>query len=58
MTVRPFQVVRCTRCGHQWDDYDPAGVVCACIDTYGSRTVEVLFEGVTNQPTVWRLACA
>lgn len=46
--VRRFQVVRCLRCGHTWDDEDPEAEVCSCINDYGNRTVEVISEGATN----------
>jgi hypothetical protein len=48
--VRTFEVVRCQRCGHVWDDDDPEDEVCACILNYGHRTVEVLSMGATNTP--------
>lgn len=54
--VRSFQVVRCLRCRHTWDDLDPDDYVCACIDTYGSRQVEVLSEGTTNTPSTIRVS--
>jgi hypothetical protein len=49
--VRRFQVVQCLRCGHVWDEEDPKAEVCACIETHGNRTVEVISEGATNVPS-------
>ena len=46
--LREWFIVRCTRCGHTWDEEDPEAEVCACIDTYGSREVIVVSAGASN----------
>ena len=42
-------IVRCLRCGHQWDEEDPDSEVCACILKYGSRKVRIVSAGASNQ---------
>lgn len=53
MSVRSFQVVRCVRCGHVWDDEDMDDFVCPCLNDYGYRQVVVLSEGTTNTPKLF-----
>ncbi len=48
--VQTWHVVRCLDCGHQWDDDNPDDEVCACLDKTGSRRVEVVSVGASNQP--------
>jgi hypothetical protein len=45
---RKWFVVRCLRCGHEWDEENPDAEVCACFDTYGERKVEIVSAGATN----------
>lgn len=47
-TLRKWFVVRCLRCGHQWDENDPESEVCGCLDKYGERKVEVVSAGASN----------
>lgn len=43
--------VRCTRCGHEWNDLDPFSEVCSCLDTYGERLVVVLEKNAATNLT-------
>lgn len=44
---RRFQIVRCLKCDHEWDDHDPDAEVCACLDIFGYREVIQVREGWT-----------
>lgn len=50
--IRKWFVVRCERCGHQWDEEDPKAEVCACLDKYGHRTVK-LISASAGTPGDW-----